>query len=290
MTRPPLPLQRRLSPHTHGLGDVAMLTDYDLQRMYELADGLHPHPGIALAVTLEACERLTLVRRLHDRRTGRYRLRLPEARLPHYCVYLASEAGERDQECPLQGETPVYRPTPDDYLVRYLKCLVWRTMDRNASHVAVALGCFLYGFQPSDMASLAPEVFHYHNIRCEKQRLAKQLKTRLQGVPMFRDGPPTLRTRPPTAHDRQLVHRALTIFTPWGASDDTSPAPTLSLLDTHFGWASVRSEWDQIHALINPTGGGLPRLIREYIASFPPGSDVRMEDPEHALGIPCFHP
>lgn len=186
MTRPPLPLHRRLSPHTHGLGDVAMLTDHDLQRIYELAAGLHPHQGIALAMTLEACERLTLVRRLHDRRTGRYRLRLPEACLPHYCVYLASEAGERDRECPLQGETPVYRPTPDDYL----KCLVWRTMDRSACHVAVALGCFLYGYQPGDMASLAPEVFHYHNIRCVKQRLAKQLKTRLQGVPMFRDGPP----------------------------------------------------------------------------------------------------
>jgi hypothetical protein len=42
MTRTPLPLHRRFLPQTHGLEDVAILTDHDLQRMYELAYGLHP--------------------------------------------------------------------------------------------------------------------------------------------------------------------------------------------------------------------------------------------------------
>jgi hypothetical protein len=41
MTRTPLPLHRRFLPHTHGLEDVAILTDHDLQRMYELAYGVH---------------------------------------------------------------------------------------------------------------------------------------------------------------------------------------------------------------------------------------------------------
>jgi hypothetical protein len=261
-----------------------MLTDHDLRQMYELAHCLHPDQGIALAVTLAACERLTLLRRLQDRRTGRYRLSLPEAGLPQYCVYLASDPRERAQERPPPGQEPRQRPTPEDWLVRYLKCLVCWTMDRNACHVAVALGCFLYGYQPGDIASLAPEVFNAHNIRRVKRRLAHQLQARFAGAPH------TLRTRPPTAHDRQLVHQALGLFTPWGAPHVPPPAPHRSLLETHFGWASARSEWERIHALIDPTCGGLPRLIREYNQHFPRGSNVRLEDPDQMLRIPCFDP
>ena len=118
---------------------------------YKLAHCLHPDNGIALAVTLEACDRIALLRRMQDRRTGHYRFRLPEACLPQYCVYLASDAREREQERLRPGKEPRYRPTPDDYLVRYIKFLIWWTMDRNACHVAVALGCFLYGYQPGEI-------------------------------------------------------------------------------------------------------------------------------------------
>ena len=129
-----------------GEGDAAMLPDHVLQKMYDLAYCLHPDHGVALSVTLEACERIALIQRMQDRRAGHYRRRLPEACPPQYCMYLASEARERDQEHPRPGREPRYWPTPDDYLVRYIKSLVWWTMDRSACHVAVALGCFLYGF------------------------------------------------------------------------------------------------------------------------------------------------
>jgi hypothetical protein len=185
---------------------------------------------------------------------------------------------------------PRYQPTLEDYLVRYIKALVWWTMDRNACHVAVALGCFLYGYRPSDIASLAPELFNQRNIRLVERRLAEQLQARFQGARIFLDGRPTLCTRPPTTHDRQLVHHALTMYTPWGSPDVPPPSPNLSMLDTHFGWTSARSEWDRVQALIDPTHGGLPRLIREYNKSFPPESAGRLEDPDHALAIPCFHP
>ena len=75
-----------------------MLTDDILQRMYDLAYCLHPDNGTALAVTLDACDRIVLLRRMQDRREGHYKFRLPEACLPQYCVYLASDARERDQE------------------------------------------------------------------------------------------------------------------------------------------------------------------------------------------------
>jgi hypothetical protein len=72
-----------------------MLTDHDLQQMYDLAHCLHPDKGIALSVTLEACERIALIRRIQDRRAGLYRLRLPETCLRQYYVSLASDARER---------------------------------------------------------------------------------------------------------------------------------------------------------------------------------------------------
>jgi hypothetical protein len=91
-----------------------MLADNVLEKMYTLAHCLHPNDGVALAVTLEACELIPLLRRLQDRRTGHYRLRVPEACLPQYCVYLASDARERHQERPRSGKEECYQLTSDD--------------------------------------------------------------------------------------------------------------------------------------------------------------------------------
>ena len=258
--------------------------------MYKLTHCLHPDAGVALSVTLEACDRITLLRRIQDRRTGQYRHRLPEACLPQYCVYLASDARERAQECPRPGKDPRYRPTPDDYLVRYIKALIWWTMDRNACHVAVALGCFLYGYQPGEIVSLAPEIFNHNNIRRVKRRLAHQIHARFRCANTVVGEHTVIDTRPPTAHERQLVHDALTLFTPWGVPHIPAPPPDRSLLETHFDGVSPRSDWERIHALIDPTCAGLPQLIREYNEGFPGESCARLPDPDHALEVPCFNP
>jgi hypothetical protein len=270
-------------------GDGAMLTDDVLQGMYDLAYCLHPDNGIALAVTLDACDRITLLRRMQDRREDHYKFRLPEACLPQYCVYLASDAREREQERRRPGKEPRYRPSPDDYLVRYIKFLVSCTMDRNACHVAVALGCFLYRYQPGDIADLAPEIFNRHNIRRVKRRLACQLQARFQSANLLIDEHHRLCTRSPTEHERQLVGNALSRFAPWGAPHVPSPAADRSLLETHFDGVSTRSDWERIHGLIDPACAGLPRLVREYNASFSGQSRARLEDPDHALEVPCFN-
>jgi hypothetical protein len=268
-----------------------MLTDDILQQMYAVAHSLYPDIGVALSVTLAAGERLTLLQRLQDRRTGSsYRHRLPEVCLPQYCVYLASDVRERAQESPPPGRDAPEPPTPDDYLVRYIKTLVWWTMDRNACHVAVALGCFLYGYRPGDLASLAPDFFPLSSLRRVKQRLACQLQARFQRAHLFGGDHPTLRTRPPTTHERQLIQHALALFTPWESSHLSAPAPNRSILETHFDGVAARSDWERIHALIDPACAGLPRLVHQYNESFPRGSDVRLEDPDHTLAIPCFNP
>jgi len=265
-----------------------MLTDQVLQLMYDLARCLHPDDGIALSVTLEACERVTLLRRLQDRRAGHYKFKLPEECLPQYCVYLASDAREREQECLRPGKEPSYRPIPDDYLIRYVKFLVWSTMDRNACHVAVALGCFLHGYSPGDIASLAPTIFNHHNIRRVKRRLALQIQSRFQSAHIVNGNHHALRTRSATDHEQHLIQRALAMFTPWGSSHIPAPAPNRSILESHFDEMSTCSDWDRIHALIDPSCAGLSQLIREYNSSFPKHSKARLEDPEHTLEIPCF--
>ena len=68
------------------------------------------------------------------------------------------------------------------------------------------------------------------------------------------------------------------------------PALDQSLLDTHFGRASARSDVDRIHALINPVNAGLPRLIREYNAPLPLRSARRLAEPDAVLAIPRFAP
>jgi hypothetical protein len=173
--------------------------------------------------------------------------------------------------------------------VRYIKFLVWQTMDRNACHVAVALGCFLYGYRPGDLADLAPEIFNHHNIRRIKRRLALQIQARFQHAQIVIGEHYTLRTRPPTAHECQLVHHTLALFTPWGCPHVSAPAPDRSILETYFDGVSGRSDWQRIHALIDPTCAGLLRLIDEYNQNFPRESDVRLKDPDHALAIPCFN-
>src|SRR5687768_7215720 len=59
--------------------------------------------------------------------TGHAWRRLPDSWLPQYCVYLASDPHERAHERPRPGRAPRERPTRDDYVVCYVKCLVWWT-------------------------------------------------------------------------------------------------------------------------------------------------------------------
>jgi hypothetical protein len=267
-----------------------MLTDHDLERIYVVAQDLHRVPEVALAVTLNACERLELLRRLLDQRTGRHMTcRLPEACLPQYCVYLASDACERDQEAPLSSQEPWDPPTPDEWLARYVKFLIWRTMDQQACHVAVALGCFLYAYPPSTIARLAPAYFSAHQIPSITGWLTQQIHARFPHIHMLQGDYPTLDTRPPTAHERRVIQQALTRFAPWGSPEDAPQMFGLSRLDTSFGEGSTTSDWERIQALVDPTRGGLPGLVRAYNARCPPGSDMCLDDPDQMLAIPCLH-
>jgi hypothetical protein len=82
----------------------------------------------------------------------------------------------------------------------------------------------------------------------------------------------------------------LTLFTPWGTAHVSAPTLGQSLLATHVARASARSDWDRIHALINPTDAGFPRLIHEYNQPFLLGDPQRLAESETLLAIPCVAP
>jgi hypothetical protein len=267
-----------------------MLADDELQQMYEVAFFLSADPAVALTVTLEAADRLTLLRRLWEPSTRPAWPRLPEAWLPQYCVYLVSDAHERAHERPRPGRTAREWPSRDDYLVRYVKCLVWWTLDRPACHIAVALGCFLYRYPPGVLVRLAPAFCQLDQTLRIRARLAQQLQARFPRAHVFPGNHATRRICFPSAHDRQLVQRALALFTPWGTAHVPPPALAQSLLETHFGRVSACSDWDRIHALMNPVDAGLPRLIREYNEALPAGSARRFAEPDALLAIPRFAP
>jgi hypothetical protein len=174
--------------------------------------------------------------------------------------------------------------------VRYIKCLIWWTMDRTACHVAVALGCFLYRYPLGALVRLVPALCDSHQIQRIRVRLTQQLQARFPRAHLFEGDQTTLRTRPPTEHERWLVQQSLAMFTPWEFPHVLPHAPTMSILETYFAGASARSDWDQIHALIDPTCAGLSRLIHEYNESLLRGSQARLEDPDDNLAIPCFTP
>ena len=48
-------------PPLKTYGDAVMLTDHELQKMYDLAHCLHPDKRIALSVTLDACDRISRI-------------------------------------------------------------------------------------------------------------------------------------------------------------------------------------------------------------------------------------
>jgi hypothetical protein len=266
-----------------------MLADDVWESMYELASFLHPDPATAGAVTVAAADRLVLLQHLRES-PARRAWRPPEAWCPQYCVYLASDGPERAQERPRPGRVPQERPTRDDYLVRYVKCLVWWTLDRPACYVAVVLGCLLYRYPPEALVRLTPALCAPDQIQRIRLRLVSQLQARFPRAHWFPGDHGAARLCLPTAHDRQLVERALTLFTPWGTAHVPAPALDQSLLATHFARASARSDWDHIHALINPIDAGFPRLIREYNQPFPLGDPRRLAESETVLAIPRFAP
>jgi hypothetical protein len=156
-----------------------LLTDDDIQRAFRLIHGIHPDRAVAQCILQDAYDRIPLIQKLQERRPTSphpFKSRIPEENLLQFAVYLASDAWEKDQESARPRKEPKYHPTQDDLLIRYIKTLIWKSMDRRACYTAVAIGCLLYTYQPHEISSLAEEHFDSDNIRRVKGWVTEQVK------------------------------------------------------------------------------------------------------------------
>jgi len=269
-----------------------LLTDNDLQKAFRLISGLHPDRAVALCVLLDACDRISLIRKNQLRRpdaTHPTKLIIPEESLLQVGIYTASEIWEKDQESEQPRKEPKYNPTNDDKLARYVKTLAWKSMDRHSRYAAVGLGCLLYTYQPHEVSSISEELFNSDNIRRNKNWMFEQIKKRFQGTKGFTNGNEHIALEVPSSHQRALIQMSLSSFAPWcSCSDATIQTPPASLLETYFDKESEKSEWERVHVLFDPTCGGFPRLVHEYNSNYRRGSDMRLDDPDKKLGSPKF--
>jgi DNA-directed RNA polymerase specialized sigma24 family protein len=267
------------------------ITNEEFQQAFDQAYILHPRTDVALRVTMDACDVLTLLEATQARRrrsTGHYKTSIPSERLLQFAVFLVSHIREVDQESPRPMMEPKYKPTRDDLVVRYVKHLIWKTTLLNCRYVAVGIGCLLYSYKPSEIADLLG-LFEEGNLRHIKMRITRDLIKRFSHSGVVPVESRSIRTRPANDHDRMLVQQALQAFTPWQSDHITPPSPGSLILETLFAENNPISDWDRKHALIDPQCAGLERLVNEYNAYFTSSSyRPRLADPLESLVVPDF--
>lgn len=242
---------------------------------------LHPNLYVARRVVLEAVP-------LINQRGQRYRQR-PQAAMPYLMTYPSqalsqastlwelfqtsifdvSEKWEIDQESPQPKLEPEYRPTAPVMLTRFVKHLVFITMERADSYpMAVAIGSCLFTCSPSDACLIADlnDPTRLHNIGKVKQQRVNQITKRFRHI----FGARSLPTKAPDAGERAVISEAMGACTPWGTACFQEPPDIIEQL------LSVPSERQRMHAFLC-TCAGFSKLLLQWkrpqtmeIPVFPP--------------------
>jgi Domain of unknown function (DUF4407) len=271
-----------------------VFSDKEIQGAFHLAYLLHPNMAVAYSIALDAIDRYFLQKRLQERRPKAkkqpFKNQLSDPALLQTSLYLASDLWERDQERLLPRKTPYYKPDVNDLIVRYVKFLIWETMERSSSYVAVGIGSFLYTYRTSEINNLAPDHFKDDNIRRIKAGIINAIRKRFEQHNIAPEDSPFLITRVPTDSERALVHGALTSFAPWVIEHASASSAGAPILEIYFGYESEKSEWERNHALIDLGCAGLRLLIQEFNANSSRENDMRLDNPDEKLEIPDFGP
>lgn len=269
-----------------------VFSDEEMQNAFRLAYVLHPNTAVAYSVALDAVDRFFLQRRLQGRRPKAknqpFKNLLSDSALLQTSVYLASDSWERDQERLLPRKPPFYKPDVNDLIARYVKLLVWKTMEHSCTHVAVGIGSFLYTYRTAEIKHLAPDHIKDDNIRRIKAGIISEIRNRFDQYNIAPDDSSHIITRAPASHERELVYNSLAAFAPWVAEHAPPSSDATPVLETYFGYESKKSEWERNHALIDFGCAGLPLLIQEFNANGSVEADMLLENPDEKLQVPDF--
>jgi hypothetical protein len=263
----------------------------NVNELFRLACCLHPDRAVAIRVLIDGHYQISVTRQAQSRRTDDgHKPRTPEVGLPQMSFYYASEKWEKDQESLCPRKAPTYVPDRDDLLVRFIKNLVYKSLDHRPIYCAVGIGCFLYDYQPNEVSRLSEDVFSNENIRRVKSAWPGFVNQRFAGTRGFANGGGEIPLVAANGRQRALIEKSLAGFAPWSSCADIAVCGrSASLLETYFNGSSNRSHWEQNHVLIDPTCGGYWRLVHEYNSIFGRGIGMRLDEPEKKLCVPKFN-
>lgn len=287
----PIGPHRRIQPVTLVFGfnwEIEMLFDEDLQHVFRVAHGLHPNREIAFEVTREgivkARQKLTVQnRRPPSHRQNKQRFSFRNALLSG--VFAASEIWERDQDSRQPTKLPAYKPTNEDDFMRFIKNLVWHSMDRTSEWVGIAVGHFLFRYSLEQIAQLS-EHFDRPNTPRTKKFLLQRFQDRFQWNLAGGVANPYLRQA--TIEEFHFVQEVLAEFAPWTTQHPHCCPPSQGLLESYLFPESEFTEAERIHALINSHCAGWARFVDEYNEHPFTAAENRLPDPRAKLRVPIY--
>jgi hypothetical protein len=214
-----------------------------------------------------------------------YKQRLFESNLLRLGVFMASEKWERDQESRSPKLTPKYKPTKEDLLYRYLKTLVWHTMDRPCVYAAIGVGALLFSYRTSEVAAVSVDFFDDLNIRRKKEWLLEKVSSRFRDVMLIPEGSGVKALPPPTEYQLAFVNKSLATLAPLADGHPLDCEAEGGLLGEHFRFDSPRTEVERVHLITNTECCGWARLVEQYNRLSPHSP---LEDPAGKLSLPLF--
>ena len=136
-----------------------------IQNAYQLAYFIHPQDDLAISVLVEGMERARLIAKTISKRpisSQPHKLPVLKEDLLHVGVLTASEFFEIYQESTgnpnqkkLAGYSSNYQPTPDDFVIRYIKKIYILSNDRFARYLAIGVGTLVYRYRTIDVLGLS---------------------------------------------------------------------------------------------------------------------------------------
>jgi hypothetical protein len=265
-----------------------MQTAESIQQAFGLAHSLHPHREVAWEVTRDALKLNRVLSTRQDVRpmAGRpYKQRLHDSNLLRLSVFMASEKWEKDQESRAPKLTPRYTPSKEDLLYRYLKTLVWHSMDRPCVYAAIGVGALLFSYRTCEIAAVSVDFFDDLNIRRKKDWLREKVVSRFRDVMVITDGASGKGVPPPTEYQLAFVNKSLATLAPLVEGHPQGCTAGEGLFGEYFCFDSPKTEVERVHLIINTECCGWARLVEQYNRL---SSHNRLEAPADKLSLPLF--
>lgn len=261
-----------------------------------------PNHEVAERVTFEAWNYTSQLEKNQEHRNWRKRsstkphmLILPRTDLFQKALCIKLNEWEQIQKVWSPAErNGMVGPSNEDMLRRYVRFLLWKTMDCHPSYLAIALGCLLYSYSPGEVVEFTQGVWD-KDFGHVKMRLLGQIQKRFK-VKMHSDplhGETKIDGRAPSPKEARLIKNTLGIFTSWREEDKPPSHPVQkgsSLLPLFDPSANSPNSDDlagkQIHALACPKCGSITQLVKEWNQEKPVTN--RLADPDQKLIVPSF--